>query len=88
MLKPIRNNVKLEITSNKKTKSGILIKSEEGTFHEAHITAYGAEAKTFIPELEIGKRVELLSGVSLKMFNEDDGEFAIIDAGTIIGIYE
>jgi co-chaperonin GroES (HSP10) len=88
MLRPIRNWVKVEIKSSKKTASGIIIKSQEGEYHEAWITEIGWQAKEANPELEIGKRVELMTNCPLNIFKEDSKEYALIDAGSIIGVYD
>jgi co-chaperonin GroES (HSP10) len=88
MLRPIRNWVKVEIKSSKKTASGIVIKSKEGEFHEAWITEIGNQAKEANPELNIGKRVELITNCPLNIFKEDSKEYALIDAGSIIGVYD
>lgn len=88
MLKPIRNWVKIQIKSSKKTDTGIIIKSKEGEYHEAWITEIGKQAKEANPELEIGKRVELINNCPLNIFKEDNKENALIDAGSIIGVYD
>jgi len=88
MLKPIRNWVKIEIKSSKRTESGILIKSAEGEYHEAWVVNIGNQAKEANPELNIGKRVELMTNCPLNIFKEDKKEYALIDAGSIIGVYD
>ena len=86
-VKPIRNWVKLEVRSNKKTTSGIIIKSAEGEFQEVYVEDYGQQAKELIPELTIGQRVDLIPHVTINIFKEGNKEYCLVDSGTIIGVY-
>ena len=88
MLKPIRNWVKIEIKSSKKTASGIIIKSQEGEYHEAWVVELGTVAQESNPELKKGVRVELMTHCPINIFKEDKKEYALIDAGSIIGVYD
>jgi co-chaperonin GroES (HSP10) len=87
-LLPINNNVKILIKNNKKTESGILIQSEEKNFHKAYISAIGETATKNYPILQVNQRVELINNVILNLFKENNEEFCLIDASSIIGYYE
>ena len=88
IVKPIRNWVKIEIKSSKRTESGIIIKSKEGEYHEAIISSIGKIAAENNPELKEGSRVELMTNTPLNIFKEDKKTYALIDAGSIIGVYD